>query len=105
MARPATQRGERLAVAPSCVPVNGAEKATDALLCGAENSKSKAVIRFGLIQTEAKFTFDLLGEYVRARFPSKGPFGACAALRSAVIYYNMRVQLGPPPRRHPASQA
>ena len=61
MARPATLGGERLAVAPSRVPVNGAEKATDALQCRAENSKSKSVIRFGLIQTEAKFTFDLFG--------------------------------------------
>ena len=68
MARPATLRGERLAVAPSSLPVYGAEKATDALLCGAENSKSKAVIRFGLNQTEAKLTFDLLGG-IRAMFP------------------------------------
>ena len=30
----------------------------DALQCRSDNNKSKAVIRFGLNQTEAKFTFD-----------------------------------------------
>ena len=63
MARPATLRGERLAVAPSCVPVKGTEKAMDALQCRAETNKSKAVIRFCLIQTEAKVSFDLFGGY------------------------------------------
>ena len=75
MARPATLRGERLAVAPSSVPVYGAEKATDALPCGAENSKSKAVIRFGLNQTEAKFTFDLFWGGFGLCFLEGGPYG------------------------------
>ena len=60
-ARLATLRGGRPAAVPSWVSRNGAEKAPGAGQCRGEHNKSKAVIRFGLIQTEAKFTFDLLG--------------------------------------------